>query len=64
MAIEISAYTALETFDALIKRLENNKKVYFIRFGDGEFMMMQQRQHRNHNPSEKLAQETERSFYD
>lgn len=51
-----------ETYDLLIQKLDAGNKVYFVRFGDGEFMAMQEMDHRNYKPSPDFAREVRESF--
>jgi len=58
----IRARSAKSTFNILTEKLQVSKKLYFVRFGDGEIIAMQQKAHRNYNPSAGLAKEIKESF--
>lgn len=51
-----------ESFNYLQKQMEENERVFFVRFGDGEFVTLMKRNHRNYKYNEKLDREIEESF--
>lgn len=53
----VKTLTNLESFRIIEQKLKKPEKVFFIRYGDGEFVAMEGRQHRNYRPSEGLSRE-------
>lgn len=53
----LSVKSTLETYHTLVKLLRKEKKVYFLRYGDGEFISMMGHNHRNYNFSPELQTE-------
>lgn len=51
-----------ETYEALYRLLETEKKVYYSRFGDGDLFIMMGRNQANHDFSEALAEELRASI--
>jgi len=51
-----------ETFDRLCEKLDNNKKVYYSRFGDGDFAIMNGLREKMHAWSEELQTEMTEAF--
>jgi len=58
----IQARSSLESFSILTQLLATQKKVYFVRFGDGEVVSMMGMEHRNYKASPGLTQELIESF--
>ena len=54
--------TTQETYDHLCNLLDNNKKVYYGRFGDGDFYIMNGKCEKMHYWSQELADELFESF--
>ncbi len=59
----INAKSTSETFEHLSNLLRNNKRVFFSRFGDGDFFIMDRKDQRNHRFSEELHREMLESFW-
>lgn len=59
---EIRTKSIRESYDYLKKRMRQDKRLFFVRFGDGEFVTMLKRDHRNYVYNEGLAMEIEQSF--
>ncbi|WP_435315462.1 GT-D fold domain-containing glycosyltransferase [Cellulophaga fucicola] len=51
-----------ESFYYIKDSLKKNKRLFFVRFGDGEFVTMMKKDHRNYNYNEGLDRELEASF--
>ena len=51
----------MNLFHFLNEKLSNEKKVFFIRFGDSEFVTMMGKEHRNYKYNKNLAHEIEES---
>jgi hypothetical protein len=60
--IKIKSKRAKETFDYLNVLLKKHKKLYFIRFGDGEILSMQGKDDNNYTSSNALTHELIESF--
>lgn len=60
--MKLKAKASLESFYYLKEQLDNHKKLYFTRFGDGEIIIMMGKYHREHNLSPELIQEQRESF--
>lgn len=60
---KVKAKSTFETFNTLLKNLENNDKLFFTRFGDGEVIAMMGEDHRNYRTSEGLVKELQQSFF-
>ncbi|NBC83464.1 MAG: DUF1792 domain-containing protein [Bacteroidetes bacterium] len=58
----IRSKSAKETFDLLARKLSTEKKLYFIRFGDGEIEIMKGISYRNHQANKMLSRELTESF--
>ena len=58
----IRTKTILESFHFLTEKLKSHERLFFIRFGDGEFVTLMQRDHRNYVFNENLEKELEASF--
>lgn len=54
--------TTQETYDHLCNLLDNNKKVYYGRFGDGDFYIMNGKREKMHQWSPELANELSEAF--
>jgi hypothetical protein len=54
--------TTTETYNHLINLLDNNSKVYYGRFGDGDFYIMNGRREKMHKWSPELQQELRDAF--
>jgi hypothetical protein len=54
--------TTKETYQNLRDLLEKNKRISYIRFGDGDFRILMGKSQANHKYSEELAKELEQSF--
>lgn len=54
--------TTFETYNHIKTLLEQNKKVFYTRFGDGEIIAMMGKNHRNYQTSEGLVRELKESF--
>lgn len=59
---EVKTKTTLETLNYLIRRLENEDKVYFLRFGDGEIFDMMEKDRRNQKASPQLRKDMKKAF--
>ncbi|PKB43912.1 uncharacterized protein DUF1792 [Cellulophaga sp. RHA19] len=51
-----------DSFNYLTSMLKNNRKLFFVRFGDGEFLTLMKLNHRNYNYNEGLEYELQKSF--
>lgn len=51
-----------DSFDYLEKRLQQKERLFFVRFGDGEFITMLKKNHRNYVYNKGLDKEVEESF--
>ncbi|MDO6855241.1 GT-D fold domain-containing glycosyltransferase [Cellulophaga lytica] len=51
-----------ESYDFFIKSFKSKKSLYFVRFGDGEFVTLMKKDHRNYIYSKGLETELEASF--
>jgi len=51
-----------DSFDLVLKRFEQGKPFYFVRFGDGEFKTLMGENHRNYVYNSSLADELKKSF--
>ncbi|MCF7790919.1 MAG: hypothetical protein K9M56_02855 [Victivallales bacterium] len=60
--MNISPYNSIETLNAIESRLRKNKRVFFVRFGDGEIVSMMGKDHRNYSYSPQLQKELTESF--
>jgi len=60
---KVRAKSTFETFYTLWEKLENNEKLFFTRFGDGEVVAMMGKDHRNYKTSEGLVKELQQSFF-
>ena len=58
----IKTKTTIETYNALIELLKKESKVYYSRFGDGDFFIMNGRQQRNQEYSKNMENELIESF--
>ncbi|HET8736015.1 MAG TPA: hypothetical protein VFM69_05430, partial [Pricia sp.] len=52
----------MDSFHDLVEKLERHDRVFFVRFGDGEFVTLMQRDHRNYIYNEGLEKELAASF--
>ena len=57
----LRAKSTTETYQTLCRLLENEKKVYYTRFGDGDLFIMMGRNQANHDYSKELAYELRES---
>ncbi len=60
--MSIRAKSSFESFERLCALLNQRRKVYFTRFGDGEVIAMMGRDHRNYKSSPSLVRELRESF--
>jgi hypothetical protein len=51
-----------DSFTYLEKRIQQKERLFFVRFGDGEFITMLKKNHRNYVYNEELDKEVENSF--
>lgn len=51
-----------DSFDYLESRMDQKERLFFVRFGDGEFITLLKRDHRNYIYNEGLDKELEESF--
>ncbi|NIJ45775.1 hypothetical protein FHR24_002246 [Wenyingzhuangia heitensis] len=51
-----------ESFNEVFRRFEENRPFYYVRFGDGEFLTLLGKNHRNYKYNNNLAKELEASF--
>jgi len=58
----IRTKTILESFHFLVEKLKTHERLFFVRFGDGEFVTLMQQDHRNYVFNENLEKELEASF--
>lgn len=58
----ITTLSILESFKKLKDEIAKKKYIYFVRFGDGEFVTLSGKNHRNYKYSDGLAKELEESF--
>lgn len=54
---KLSVKSTIETYQTLVELLRKEKKLYFLRYGDGEFVSMMGHDHRNYNFSPEMQQE-------
>lgn len=59
---EIKTKSIRESYDYLTQRMKQEERLFFVRFGDGEFVTMLKRDHRNYVYNAGLAMEIEQSF--
>ena len=52
----------MDSFDFLVEKLKKHNRLFFVRFGDGEFVTLMQRNHRNYIYNKNLEKELEASF--
>ncbi len=52
----------MDSFHFLVDALKNHDRLFFVRFGDGEFVTLMQQDHRNYVFNENLEKELEASF--
>lgn len=52
----------MDSFNDLVEKLKRHDRVFFVRFGDGEFVTLMQRDHRNYIYNEGLEKELAASF--
>ena len=58
----IQAKSSFQSFETLKEKLDNHKKLYYTRFGDGEVVAMMGKDHRNYLTSSGLVGELKESF--
>lgn len=58
----ISTKNINDSFNYLSKRLHQKERLFFVRFGDGEFLTLLKQDHRNYIYNEGLDNELEESF--
>lgn len=58
----IKTKTIQDSFDYLEQRMHQKERLFFVRFGDGEFITLLKKDHRNYIYNEALAKEIEGSF--
>lgn len=58
----IQTRSVIETYKYLSDKLDNNSKLYYTRFGDGEILSMMGKEHRNYKSSPELSKELIESF--
>lgn len=51
-----------DSFNFLTLMIKNNRKLFFVRFGDGEFVTLMKQNHRNYNYNPGLEYELQKSF--
>ncbi len=51
-----------DSYDYLLERIAQKERLFFVRFGDGEFVTLLKKNHRNYVYNENLAVEIEASF--
>jgi len=59
---KITTKSLTDTFQHLSEMLSENKKLFFTRFGDGDFFILNNQGYKNHQFSEKLRIEMEEAF--
>jgi len=58
----IRTKSILESFMFLSEKVKKHERLFFVRFGDGEFVTMMKQNHRNYVYNENLEKEIEASF--
>ncbi|MFC2138028.1 hypothetical protein ACFLTE_07640 [Bacteroidota bacterium] len=62
MSVKLHAKSTEETFRTLCHLMDNNKKVYYARFGDGDIFIMMGKSQQNHNYHPELGKEMDEAF--
>ena len=60
--MEIQTKATFESYYHITQLLEQNKKLFYTRFGDGEVTAMMGKEHRNYRNSQGLVEELKESF--
>ena len=60
--MNIKTKSTFETYKTLDELLDQNKKLYYTRFGDGDIFIMMGRDYRNHRTNDNLVKEMNEAF--
>ena len=58
----IKTKNILDSFSYLVEKLKTHERLFFVRFGDGEFVTLMQKDHRNYIFNKALEAEIDASF--